>query len=874
MFFIHLFRLMLKHHIPLRIILVVPFALQIFAAVGITGWLSLRNGEKAVNNLTRQLSLRVSERIAERLNDTLGTAPLVARFNVDMIETGKINPNNPRELESSLLRQLRQFNCLTGITIATEQPNYIGISYNEGDRHQLYLSIWNPAKGGTFDWLIDAQGKRRLLDEDTTYDHRKRPWYQDTVKAGDLIWNPIYLTISPQELVTSASQPFYDQQGEVRGVVSIDLSLEKLGQFLQSLRISKTGEAFIIDHQQKLIATSDKQKLYRINPINQEPEQIAAIESSNPLISTTAQHLQTELSVLNNIKKHQHIEFNFKGEQVFAQITPFFDQRGLNWFIVTVIPKSDFMEEIKANTRLTIGLCLVALSIAIGTGIVTSIKIVTPLLKVITAADTLSQGNWQHKIPESRSTELALLGQAFNRMAKQLQKSFTQLEYSAYHDALTGLPNREALLMQLTEAINQSITSKEESLFAVLFLDLDFFKFVNDSFGHLVGDQLLIAVAQRIKMVIRPTDTLTRFGGDEFILLLKPIADISEVIEITEQILKSFQSPFNCNHNSTAIFISTSIGIVLSTMGGKNPQILLRNADIALYRAKANGKNNYEVFNQQMHAQIVERLQLETDLRYALERQEFELYYQPIIEASTLKIKGFEALIRWHHPVLGMVSPVKFIPFLEETRFIIPLGWWVLQEACTQMQHWHNKLNNCEEITISVNITSQQLSHPDFITQIEQILSTTQLAPHQLKLEITESALLNSEEFIQTKLAHIRNLGIQLSLDDFGTAYSSLNYLHRFPINTLKIDRSFILDLEKGGKNLDLVEAIILLAHKLQMNVVAEGVETQRQLEILLDMGCEAIQGYLFYPALPAMKVTEILSLNKKFLPKLYHYLK
>lgn len=835
--------------IPLRLILIVPFALQIFGAVGITGWLSLKNGEKAVNDLTRELRSQVSARISQKLKDNLNTAPLLAKLNVEAIASNAIDPNNPQQLEDYLIRQLKQFDNVTTITIATEQPNYVGIGYERGNL--LYLSLWNSADKGTLEWLIDAQKKRHLVVQDRNYDHRRRPWYQDTIKAGKLIWNDIYLTVTPQNLVISASQPFYNDKGKVLGVVSIDLTLQQIDRFLQSLQIGKTGQAFIIDRDGKLIATSVKQKPALTNSKSQAPQRILAVDSSDPVVSNAVRHLQSNFS-----QGTQQTDFQLNGEHILVQVTPFSDLDGIDWQIVTAIPESDFMETIQANTRQTLGLCSIALCIATLTGILTSGWIVRFLSKTIAAADALSQGDWDRRVPEGRSTELALLGQAFNRMAEQMQESFSKLEYTAYHDILTALPNREAILDKLSQAIANS-SADPPSLFAIFFLDLDFFKFVNDSFGHLAGDRLLVAVAERLQQVIRSTDTLARFGGDEFIILLEPIADISQVTCLADQILKSFQSPFDLDGNQ--LFISTSIGIVLSTMAKGNPENFLRNADLALYRAKANGKNSYEVFNQLMHDRAIERLQLETDLRNAIERQEFELYYQPIVSASSLKIIGFETLIRWHHPVLGLVSPAKFIPLLEETGLIIPLGWWILRQACSQMQQWIEKYDNNPEIAIAVNITSQQFSHPNFLVQIEQILGETQLSPYNLKLEITESAFIQSEESIKAKLYGLRSLGIRLSLDDFGTGYSSLSYLHRFPIDTLKIDRSFIMNLQQHDKNLALVEAIVTLAHNLDMNVVAEGVETAEQLEILQRMGCEKIQGYLFSPPVPAIKAAAFL---------------
>ena len=444
----------------------------------------------------------------------------------------------------------------------------------------------------------------------------------------------------------------------------------------------------------------------------------------------------------------------------------------------------------------------------------------------------------------------------------QHKQTTAQLQYTAHHDTLTSLLNRVAFVDCLEQTIAQTQQQSSEQLFAVLFLDLDGFKLINDSLGHLTGDLLLIAVAHRIQGCLRSSDTVARFGGDEFTILLKEIQDISDATHIAARIHQALTQPFNLGGNN--VFISTSIGIALSTTGGKYAEDFLRDADIALYQAKSQGKSTYEVFDAVMHAQAVEQLQLETDLRLGLERDEFEVYYQPIVGLDQQQIIGFEALVRWHHPTQGLISPAKFIPIAEETGLIVNLGGWVLRQACLQMQNWQH-FNPSQSLVMSVNLSSKQFLQPNLLEQIDRILQETGFDRHQLKLEITESTLMNNLETTNAKLKKIHASGIQLSIDDFGTGYSSLSYLHRFPINTLKIDRSFVSRLGKDGGNLEIVKAIIALARSLKMDTIAEGVETAEQLGQLRQLGCRKAQGYLFSPPASASEIAALC----KFKPQL-----
>ena len=447
---------------------------------------------------------------------------------------------------------------------------------------------------------------------------------------------------------------------------------------------------------------------------------------------------------------------------------------------------------------------------------------------------------------------------------KQLQQDITerrqaqeQLLHNAFHDGLTGLPN-QALFMARLELALERAQGQSDYLFAVLFLDLDRFKVVNDSLGHMVGNQLLINISRKLESLLSSIDTVARFGGDEFIILLENIIDISTAIHTAERIQKELTLPFNLNEHE--VFTSASIGIALSSQGYDQPGHLLRNADTAMYRAKTLGKARYVVFDTTMHEHASELLQLETALRRAVKREEFELYYQPIVSLVTGRMIGFEALVRWNHPLRGLIFPMEFIPVAEETGMIIPIGQWVLQEACQQMHTWHARFPTTPPLIISVNISAKQLTQPDLIKQINQVLLHTGLHAHSLKLEITESVLIDNTESAIAILAQLRALNIDLQMDDFGVGYSSLSYLHSLPINTLKIDRSFISNIGIRGENLEIVQAIVTLAHSLNMDVTAEGIETAEQLAQVRALQCDRGQGYFFSKPLKSEAVDVLLA--------------
>lgn len=429
------------------------------------------------------------------------------------------------------------------------------------------------------------------------------------------------------------------------------------------------------------------------------------------------------------------------------------------------------------------------------------------------------------------------------RVKNELEESREHFRHAAFHDTLTGLPNRALLTDHIKLSIERA-RRRSDHLFAVLFLDLDRFKNINDSLGHAAGDQFLIKIASRLQSCMRPTDTVARLGGDEFAILLDGLDTNEDAARIAERVQEELSQPFNLYGHE--VYTTASIGITLCTTYYDSPENILRDADTAMYHAKENGKARYELFDAAMHASVMARLQLENDLRRAVENQEFLVYYQPIVTLDTGRIAGFEALVRWQHPERGFVSPSEFIPLAEETGLIVEIGAWVLRESCRQMRQWTIENGLRSSLTMSVNLSTKQFAQPDLIDSVRQILSETGLDPSGLKLEITESAVMDNSDTAAYMLTQLRELGIKLSIDDFGTGYSSLSYLHRFPVNTLKIDRSFVSRMCEGDENAEIVRTIVTLATNLGMAVVAEGVETTEQHERLKELRCEYGQGYLF----------------------------
>ncbi|MFH1063081.1 MAG: EAL domain-containing protein [Candidatus Omnitrophota bacterium] len=429
-----------------------------------------------------------------------------------------------------------------------------------------------------------------------------------------------------------------------------------------------------------------------------------------------------------------------------------------------------------------------------------------------------------------------------------------QLRYDALHDRLTGLPNRSLFVDRLLNLIER-IKRHPEHLFAVLFIDIDRFKYVNDSLGHIAGDQLLVSIAKNLKTCLRAGDTVARFGGDEFIILLEDVSNSEEVEQVVKRIEKSISIPLTLDEQQ--VFVTASIGIAFNDVSINSPEILLRDADTAMYQAKMQGKARHVFFSKEMHAVAVTRLQIEAELRQAVEKQEFEVYYQPILSLPDKKIIRMEALLRWHHPQRGIVPPLDFIPLAEETGLIINIGEWVIKEVCRQSKIWQNA--DYPKVNIAFNCSARQFKHKYFFERIKDILSKVGANAFTLELEITESIAMDDIMFTVKLLTRLKDIGMKISIDDFGVGYSSLSCLKHFPIDAVKIDRTFIKDIPVNKANVALTSAIITLGHGLGLKVVGEGVETEEEFKFLNECGCDEAQGFLFSRPVPAQEAEKLL---------------
>jgi diguanylate cyclase (GGDEF)-like protein len=484
-------------------------------------------------------------------------------------------------------------------------------------------------------------------------------------------------------------------------------------------------------------------------------------------------------------------------------------------------------------------------------------------LAVVVAVD-LEPRRWkpdeiQHftEIAASAVTEIEL-----QRRTVEAERIERQLRHDALHDGLTGLPNRACFVERLRHAGERARRHAEDA-FAVLFVDLDHFKVVNDSFGHLAGDELLVEVARRLAGCLRSVDTLARLGGDEFALLLEEVREPSDAARVAERLQVALRGPMTIRESE--VFTSASIGIALSGPVDDASQHLLRSADLAMYRAKEHGRGRFEVFDPQMHTVAMERLRMEMDLRRAIERDQLLLHYQPVVSLSTGGVVAVEALVRWQHPERGLIPPLEFIPIAERTGIISDIGRWVLAQACAQLKAWERDFGYDAPQSVWINVSPKQFAQTDLAAQVGELFTSLSFEPRRIKFEITESIMLENIELATRTLGELRRLGVQVFMDDFGTGYSSLTYLGRLPLDGIKVDRSFVSQMGDDVRQAQLVSTIITLIRNLGLEPIAEGVETDQQAQLLREMGCAFAQGFVFCRPLPAREIDELLRTSARY---------
>ena len=506
------------------------------------------------------------------------------------------------------------------------------------------------------------------------------------------------------------------------------------------------------------------------------------------------------------------------------------------------------------SRNIHLSMSFVSLSIAVG-GIICLIL----LRQIITLFEN-------HKLNlQLQQTMQTLRGQTseLEKTNKELQNEITerkaieqQLTHDSLHDAMTGLPNRVLFLDRLGQAI-EYCKRRSEYTFAVLFVDIDQFKVINDSLGHLIGDQLLIAAGKRMENCLRSSDTVARLGGDEFAILLEITGEKNSAAAIAEKLQTNLNVPIQLDGHE--LYVTASIGIVMSVAGYTHPEEILRDADIAMYKAKSSGKARFEIFDVKMRSHAFSRLEMEQDLRSALENREFQLYYQPIMSMESNQLVSFEALIRWIHPTRGLLLPGEFLPTAEESGLILPIEKWVLHEACVQLKQWHEIYPSLQNVSINVNISNRHFAQSNFIDGVVKALNTSELKAESLKLEITENVLISNYAAANEVFTKLRSLGVQLEIDDFGSGYSALGYLQHFPISAIKIDKSFVDEIGKSRRGIELIRAIVSMARELGMEAIAEGIETDEQLDQLKALSCPLGQGFLLSKPLDKQAAERVL---------------
>lgn len=632
------------------------------------------------------------------------------------------------------------------------------------------------------------------------------------------------------------------------GAAVAELNLDYLTKILSdSNTILKNTALIIVDSKNRIISSTEKNAkvMQKLNLKN--------IEKANKGIDDIYVDMPTwrQLSLTGSWEK-----------AMYVYETPI--KNSANWKLIVGVPIAPYQYELEKGYIKS--LSIIFISIILTLLIVTLIcrLISSPIRHLAEVTTHLPSKifNEQHiKWPKTIIKEINSLidnfkstSEILNDNFKEIQSANIELNYLANHDPLTRLPNRVKFNKELNSRLEMAKINR--GTLAVLFLDLDRFKLINDTFGHDVGDKLLKEISNRLGKILGKDDMACRIGGDEFTILLSNIEIIDEVTDVANKILSILQKPYVLYGQE--FNVSASIGIAVYPEDGEEAELLLKKADTAMYRAKENGKNNYQFYSQEMDTASIERFRMESNLRRALEQNEFIVYYQPRVDSATEKIIAVEALIRWNNPELGMVSPAKFIPLAEETGLIVPIGEWVLRTACKQNKLWQEA--GYEPIRVSVNLSALQFTQQDLVDRIKSILDETKLDPQWLELEITEGIIIKDIKFTMIILEKLKSMGVKVSLDDFGTGFSSLNYLKNFKIDTLKIDSSFVRDINDDLRNTAIVNTIIMLGRNLELNVTAEGVETVKQLNFLKNNGCNEIQGFLYSKPVPPDDLERLIS--------------
>ena len=822
-----------------------PFSLVLLLTIGVIALIQSTSYEKIVSEVSHKLLASFTKNVSNDLRFFLNE-PFKANLTLsDTIQRYQLY--QPHDLS-----QLNPYfeSSLTNLYHDLEQMNVVGFGGINGE----FLGFRREPNQGlslmlqdsrTDNNLIIYRGKDISSDIRSTienYDPRIRPWYTPAAETLQPSWSPIYANADERKETTlSAINPVL-QNNKLLGVVVTDVKLNNFNKFLIQEQELTTGSIYIIDPEQRLVAHSELGSVVSLGtPHSPKGSRLLASESPNPIIRQSAKELSS-INLKALVQEYSFV-FNTKNDRYFNQISRYQDRYGLEWYIVVSISESDLLGYLPQQQRKGLFLGLVIGLVGLTIGLVVINRIIQPIFTTANAAKSLASGDWKHTIHNKGSIyETTMLMDAFSDMTQKLQSSFQALRDQILYDSLTHLYSRQGLI----ESVNtDEHTAKHRCL---ILIGVKAFRDINDSFGHLHGDQLLVAIAKRLKNHFSQQVVLSRVSGDEFAIYLNEVRDSSDMMQKAQELHAIFNTPFTTQGEE--VLLKVSIGIIEGDLTTSSISEWLRNASIALSQAK-NAPQGIVIYHPDMALASEMKTRLTTELGYAIENQEFVPFYQPVINLKTGEIKGAEALIRWFSPQRGMVSPVEFIPIAEDNGMIIEIGRFMLNQACKDTAQRIQSGQWAPDFHINVNLSVCQLTQDNFISELKHTLTTTQLPAENLTLEITESRLVNHDSQTIKTIKKIRRLGVRIAIDDFGTGYSSLAYLHQLPFDCLKIDRSFVSPLTKETLDTSVVVAIINMTKGFHIDIVAEGVETAEQAQLLTSLGCPSAQGYLYSRPVP-----------------------
>ncbi|WP_039985597.1 bifunctional diguanylate cyclase/phosphodiesterase [Vibrio owensii] len=829
--------------ITLRTAVLIPFVMIFLLAIGVIVYVQKQSYEEVVTDISdKQLSV-LTESVHDHLNDYLRkpfTAVNALGHNVSYHNL--YHPNDTKDVQAYLLSAFKDLYHsmpqLDVIAFGSETGDFTGFRRESADAYTLMVQDHRT------DGNLVIYGSEEISDDIRTviasYDPRTRPWYQPVAQDKKPHWSPIYANADErQDITLSAMTPVFEQ-GKFAGVLVTDVRINTFNQFLQELKQETNASVYIMDQAHRLVAHSGQGSVISWGTkFSDKGQRLLAEESIDPIIQMSAARVSGQSLTYND--QPYTFEFDFNGQRTFSRITPYYDANGLTWFIGTSISETELLGTLpKSQQKSWIVGFLVSLF-----GIVISMlifnRITRPINATATAAQHLAKGDWDSTMPKPGYVyETTVLVQAFNEMKGNLKASFKALREQLEFDSLTRLYSRQGLI-EVSETLTHS---GHGSLYLI---GINKFRDINDSIGHHNGDQLLIHIAERLKQQLHDEATLARIGGDEFAVFM-PTTHSDEDISLMERRLQQLlAAPFMLDGETVVVKIS--VGVV-RTQPEQTMSLWLRNASIALSYAKQDSRTSVCHYSPEMASASKFRTQMLAKIQTGIDNREFVPFYQPIIDLATGNICGAEALARWHSES-GMISPLDFIPIAEESGMIKTIGQQILFQACSDTRKAIDNKQWPQDFQLHVNVSVHQLSSPNFVESVAKVLRTTGLAANNVTLEITESRIIDSAPTTLDNLLKLREMGLGIAIDDFGTGYSSLAYLHALPFTCLKIDRTFINRLTKENLDSSVVAAIINITKGMKTNVVAEGVETAAQAQLLSSLGCNQVQGFYYSRPMP-----------------------